>query len=166
VTTVPDDRLQPESAPRATRQRTIRRYGSPRGSYEAVLDHEGGTTTISADGRPVLVAAWAPGSRLSPREGLTFDLGGRAGRLHRPRYGVRARSREVQVEVEDRTWRARAHRGRIVLERDGAVVASHRFGAVALGEQADPDDTAVTVLFTALGLWSQTRFWTRLFDAF
>jgi hypothetical protein len=163
---VPDERLRLEPGPRATRQLTIRRYATPRGSVEAQLDHERGTTTILRGERPVLVARWAPGKRMSIREGIELEFGGRPGRVHRPRSGLRASSREVELTASEARWRAGARRGRIVLERDGAPVATHRFGAVHLASNATEDDVTVTVLFTALELWSHARFWTRLFDAF
>lgn len=164
---MPDERLRAETGPVSTKERTSERYRTSHGVLDVVLDRAAGETTVSHDGEPALVASWAPGNRMSIRDGVEVVLDGRSGRVRRPSFGLRAANREVELTVGDRTWRARVRRpGRIVLSRNGTDVAQHRYGRVDLFEAADRDDAAVTALFSSLELWSYTRLWTRVFDAF
>jgi hypothetical protein len=97
------------------------------------------------------------------KRGVPITVDGLQGTVVRPRYGVRARSRTLQVSFDGGpTFEIRARMNRIELSRDGVVVASNRddnLRGTRVAPAATAGDTAVAILLSVANLWESAALW-------
>lgn len=150
-------------------------WATPVGEFTVDLVHRPGPGTALVAG-PAEVTAPISGRGVLHfrriRRGIPLTVDGRSAMLTRPRYGLRAGSREIEIVVEDGpSYRIRARTSRIELTRDGTLVAvSNATNPSELPSdeltwvtpEADAQDTALVVALTALELWGSAALWSQL----
>lgn len=112
----------------------------------------------------IAVAAAMDGYGRYLRDGVALTIASAEGRLVRDGYGLRAASRQMQVEVADRRWTVEASWRRMELRRDGQLVAvdgGNVPGTSKLTGDAQLDDAVLAVLLSVNGLWDGAALWAR-----